>query len=168
MHKSTIQFGKQSHKMSNISDIRVFQLHPWTIMLIIFQPQISADAKFVFSIIQFLIIGSVKIVCMQQQCSCSLIYNIRADTRLPPSQWETSSQCNTMSHWLGANLESALYSVLWFIVLFATKCRIGITTFKKNYIPLSIFFGDNKRTTRIKMSNFSHFILNMSNKSASH
>ena len=33
----------------------------------------------------------------------------RADSRLVPSQWETSLQSNTVSHWLGANLESALW-----------------------------------------------------------
>ena len=32
----------------------------------------------------------------------------RADTRFAPSQWETSLQSNAVSHWLGANLESAL------------------------------------------------------------
>ena len=30
------------------------------------------------------------------------------DSRLAPSQWETSLQSNTFSQWLGANLESAL------------------------------------------------------------
>ena len=34
--------------------------------------------------------------------------NIRADSRLATSQWETSLQSNAVSHWLGANLESAL------------------------------------------------------------
>ena len=33
---------------------------------------------------------------------------IRADFRLAPCQWETSLQSNAVSHWLGANLESAL------------------------------------------------------------
>ena len=33
---------------------------------------------------------------------------IRADSRFAPSQWETSSQSNAISHWLGTNLESAL------------------------------------------------------------
>ena len=33
---------------------------------------------------------------------------LRADSRLAPSQWETSLQSNAVSHWLGANLESAL------------------------------------------------------------
>ena len=32
----------------------------------------------------------------------------RADSRLAPSQWETSLQCKAVFHWLGANLESAL------------------------------------------------------------
>ena len=31
----------------------------------------------------------------------------RADSRLAPSQWETSLQSNRVSHWLGANPESA-------------------------------------------------------------
>ena len=39
--------------------------------------------------------------------------HIRADSRLAPSQWETSLQSNTISHWLVANLESALHMVWW-------------------------------------------------------
>ena len=31
-----------------------------------------------------------------------------ADSKFALSQWETSLQSNTVSHWLGANLESAL------------------------------------------------------------
>ena len=31
------------------------------------------------------------------------------DSRVAPSQWETSLQSNAVSHWLGATLESALY-----------------------------------------------------------
>ena len=31
-----------------------------------------------------------------------------ADSRLVPNQWETSLQCNAVSHWLDANPESAL------------------------------------------------------------
>ena len=33
----------------------------------------------------------------------------RADSEFAPSQWEMSLQSNTISHWLGANLESALW-----------------------------------------------------------
>ena len=32
----------------------------------------------------------------------------RAVSRFAPSQWETALLCNDVSHWLGANLESAL------------------------------------------------------------
>ena len=32
----------------------------------------------------------------------------RVDSRLAPSQWEILLQSNAVSHWLGANLESAL------------------------------------------------------------
>ena len=39
------------------------------------------------------------------------LWYFSADSRLAPSQWETSLQSKTVSHWLGANLESALY--LW-------------------------------------------------------
>ena len=35
------------------------------------------------------------------------ILSFRADCRLAPSQWEMSLQSNAISHWLGANLESA-------------------------------------------------------------
>ena len=38
----------------------------------------------------------------------------RADSRFAPSQWETLLQRNTVSHWQGANLESALqYNLKW-------------------------------------------------------
>ena len=35
----------------------------------------------------------------------------RVDSRLVPSQWETPLQSNTVSHWLGTNLESALVHI---------------------------------------------------------
>ena len=37
-------------------------------------------------------------------------YSSPADSRLAPSQWQTSLQSNAVSHWLGANLESSLYT----------------------------------------------------------
>ena len=40
-------------------------------------------------------------------CLFAMPYKHRADSRLAPSQWETVLQCNAVSHWLGANLESA-------------------------------------------------------------
>ena len=41
-----------------------------------------------------------------------LVYHPRVASRLAPSQWETSLQSNAISHWLGANLESALPSLI--------------------------------------------------------
>ena len=38
------------------------------------------------------------------------LHMLRADIRLAPSQWEMLLQSNAVSHWLGINLESALYS----------------------------------------------------------
>ena len=40
---------------------------------------------------------------------------IRADCRFAPSQWETASLCNDVSHWLDASLNSALCSsIAWY------------------------------------------------------
>ena len=36
------------------------------------------------------------------------MWKYRTDSRFAPSQWETALQSNDFSHWLGANLESAL------------------------------------------------------------
>ena len=38
-----------------------------------------------------------------------LLQLIRADSRLAPSQWKTALLCNDVSHWQGANIETALY-----------------------------------------------------------
>ena len=38
--------------------------------------------------------------------------NCRDDSRSVPSQWEMALLCNNVSHWLGANLESALNCIL--------------------------------------------------------
>ena len=43
-----------------------------------------------------------------------LIHRSGADSRLALSQWETSLQSNAVSRWLGANLESALYTAVTF------------------------------------------------------
>ena len=36
------------------------------------------------------------------------LISVSADSRFVPSQWETASLCNVVSHWLAAKLESAL------------------------------------------------------------
>ena len=60
------------------------------------------------------------LACMAQDLFSYIYYcssNIRADSRFAPSHWETALLCNTASHWLGANLESAQsmekYGVFW-------------------------------------------------------
>ena len=57
------------------------------------------------------------------------VRNGRADSRLATSQWEMSLQSNTVSHWLGANLKSALE---WCTVGYGTgpmcSCHTAYTT----------------------------------------
>ena len=43
----------------------------------------------------------------------TLVVFIRADFRFAHNQWETSLQSNAVSHWLGANLESALFMYIF-------------------------------------------------------
>ena len=51
----------------------------------------------------------VSLQCMSKVCTKGKSY-IMADSRFAPSQWETALLCNDVSHhWLGANLEPALY-----------------------------------------------------------
>ena len=57
-----------------------------------------------------LFISLVRLSVDSPQCFPSVMFHVRtrAGSRLAPSQWETSLQSNAVSHWLGANLESAL------------------------------------------------------------
>ena len=60
----------------------------------------------------FLIMNIVANCLLRMKCFCHLNSQIgtifhRTDPRVAPSQWGTSLQSNTVSHWLGANLESA-------------------------------------------------------------
>ena len=53
----------------------------------------------------------------------SLTYvKCRADSRVVPSQWETSLQCNAVSHWLGATLESVLK---WTKTCYVPRLRVS-------------------------------------------
>ena len=74
--------------------------HIWYWTFVIF-PTISHDKYF-----QYWSLSHAKILY-----SCKLHKYItilcRANSRLALSQWETSLQSNAVSHWLGANLESA-------------------------------------------------------------
>ena len=49
----------------------------------------------------------------------------RADSRLAPIQWETSLQSNAVSHWLGANLESAMEKpVAWYLAHYEVMTNV--------------------------------------------
>ena len=54
---------------------------------------------------------------------CILMACDRADSRLAPSQWETSLQSNAVSHWLGVNLESVLCGSVEYIRVCASSWR---------------------------------------------
>ena len=61
----------------------------------------------------------------------------RADSRLAPSQWETSIQSNAVSHWLGANLESALLGCCIAIIpKFLQQNNWGIPNFTVPNVPI--------------------------------
>ena len=51
----------------------------------------------------------------------------RANSRLAPSQWETSLLSNAVSHWLGTNLEAALIYITF--VCFITKSFLTYSLF---------------------------------------
>ena len=59
-------------------------LATWTLLSGLFMCMISCDSSLILT---------------QKKSSC--IISIRADSRLAPSQWETSLQSNAVSHWLG-------------------------------------------------------------------
>ena len=62
----------------------------------------------------------------------------RADFRLAPSQWGTSLQSNAVSHWLDANLKSALH----YILMGPSRRLIDTLTFRW----LQVFWTPNTHT----------------------
>ena len=65
-------------------------------------------------------------------------YRCRADSRFAPSQWETALLCNDVSHWLGANLESALKCKLMSIKYHVTWTDLWAHTHKNTVAKMSI------------------------------
>ena len=53
-------------------------------------------------------------------------YIFRTDSRFAPSQWEMSLQSNAVSHWLGANLKSALIFLRVWDSVFNRFCRVHL------------------------------------------
>ena len=65
---------------------------------------------YIFS--KFLCVSSLKwevVIFQGSFTATSVTIGFRADSRFAPSQWETAFLCNDVYHWLGANLESALW-----------------------------------------------------------
>ena len=77
----------------------------------------TKPSKFRFNFIYLIILlktfcssHSIRLTMLHYAClpgwlPCKIF---RTDSRLAPRQWETSLHSNAVSHWLGANLESAL------------------------------------------------------------
>ena len=55
----------------------------------------------------------------------------RADSSFASSQWETALLCNDVSHWLDANLESALHNTMWFIITLSNFSHISAYTHRR-------------------------------------
>ena len=84
-----------------------------------------------------------------------LYYKNRADSRLTPSQWETSLQSNTVSHWLGTNIESALKK-LWFLPQLSFRVDNGQGEISTIYNPPTrnnMCNGQWHRITAVKAKN---------------
>ena len=78
----------------------------------------------------------------------------RADSRLAPSQWETSLQSNAVSHWLGANLESAL---LVYLIPCSSKWRHNGRDSVSNHQPHDCFLDRlfrhrSKKTSKLRVT----------------
>ena len=60
----------------------------------------------------------------------------RADSRLSPSLWETSLQCNAVSHWLSTSLESALWFIPCFYIngLMQKRCNSSVLAMGLHFI----------------------------------
>ena len=67
-------------------------------------------------------------------------YTFRADSRLVPSQWETVLLCNDVSHWLGANLESA--DIYYQSYRYNNTCYIHIALVSINIFTWLITFSN--------------------------
>ena len=73
-------------------------------------------------------------------------FHYRADSMFAPSQWETALLCNDVSHWLGANIESALpYILNWYLRqrhgfdIIATTLRFVILPLIAPYVACNVY-----------------------------
>ena len=108
-------------------------------------------------------------------CIYSFFGYTRADSRFAPRQWKTSLQSSTVSHWMGAHLESALQSTVWCTVggkLCYTRvcylpmfsfCADGICVIHQNTVMyhwhLGLFHYHGLTLTPVRISNYIHYKL---------
>ena len=94
--------------------------------------------------------------CAKKHLAC-----FRADSRFAPSQWETALLCIAVSHWLGANLSSALYLYAHNIVSIISGAfwifisRIRYTKWRESEKILT--FGDCQPTGQL-LDSMAHFL----------
>ena len=76
---------------------------------------------------------------------CVLCLN-RTDSRFVPSQWETSLQSNAVSHWLCANLESALLKITRSL----QNARVGVESIHIAGAPVTVLMRRHQISQRLK------------------
>ena len=73
---------------------------------------------------------------------------VRVDSTLAPSQWESSLQSNAASHWLGANLESALYVNEIALISMATHIYASIFELNRHCVYMESITSDAQCSTK--------------------
>ena len=83
----------------------------------------------------------------------------RADPRFVPNQWETPLQSNGISHWVGANLESALHAktrcACWVLSMIDLIC-MPVNLNKSCKLP--VFYIHKSNTDLYEIRDWSEFI----------
>ena len=115
--------ANKSPKVFTVSDILCF----------IYNISSSKSPVVIFMFSAYLAAGNVQVVvmpfCISEKAEKAWNISIetriwqlsKADSRLAPSQWEMLLQSNAVSHWLGANLESALVELWRFSCFYKTE-----------------------------------------------
>ena len=134
--KSLEKWGQMTHTVEKYGDIGNFPVVTYVILPFVrlkFVGTRAPSAKIIGDIPDFNVLNVPKTqprhnpefmhdkICIISQNSCLYeMYtvqkscDIRAESRLAPSQWETSLQSNAVSHWLRVNLQTSLgVMVIW-------------------------------------------------------
>ena len=88
---------------------------------------------------------------------------LMADYRLAPSQWETSLQSNTVSHWLGANLETALILLTGYLQMYSKlllKYNIFAWKMCPSWAPCFFFYQVSITVLTVRFDICTYHIIN--------